>query len=85
MGSSVTGRVSPQIGVQPLAMTNAALKALSPAVGGRLVQHRLLVVGHVGVRRDGVAPLPAPPPPPPPEDAVVPVTEPDLADSPAVL
>ena len=31
VGSLVTGRVSPQIGVQPLPMTNAALNALSPA------------------------------------------------------
>ena len=31
VGSLLTGRVSPQMGVQPLPVTNAALKAFSPA------------------------------------------------------
>ena len=62
VGSLVTGSVSPQIGVQPLPMTNAALNALSPAwVAAWLSMGSWLLV----MSAYGATAKPPPPPPPP--------------------
>ncbi len=84
VGSLVTGRVSPQIGVQPLPVTNAALNAFSPAcVAAWLSMGSWLLVRSA---YGATAKLPGlPPPPPPPDEAVVACTALDCGDSPVLL